>query len=155
MMTDESVRMDMQGVNCMGKDKPVSNADCTYLKEGTSFLNSQDLHEYVVLPDGIFRNADNSFMTRANGNGMQGVGIDDGDFLLFQKTDQVESGEVGMFVYGSDNQTACRIYKKLHGKTFLLATSSEREPVCVDNDANFRTLGRLLYIVKDVRKNRY
>lgn len=139
----------------MGVDKPVTDADLTYLKEGTSFFDPENQVGTIALPEDIFKDAENSFMIRANGNGMRDAGIDDGDFLMFQKTDHLASGEVGMFVYGNDRRTACRIYKKLNGKTYLLTTSAEREPVCVDNDPEFVILGKLVYVVKDVRNNRY
>lgn len=142
-------------VNKMSNDKPVTDADITYLQEGIFFFDPRNQVGTVDLPEDIFQDVKNSFMIRANGNGMHDAGIDDGDYLLFQKTDQLGSGEIGAFVYGTDHRTTCRIYKKLNEKTYLLATSTEREPVRVDDDAEFQILGRLLYIIKDVRANRF
>lgn len=78
----------------MGKDKPVTDADITYIKHGTSFFDPRNKIGDANIPLDLFKSIDAScFVTKAQGNGMQGVGIDDGDMLLFSKTDHLDSGE--------------------------------------------------------------
>lgn len=118
------------------------------------YFKEEGITGSISLPPDFLDDEKSYFSATASGNGMSGVGINDGDIIVFETTDHVESGDVGMFFF--DGKSACRIYRKYDsGKAFLLATDSSREPYEIKPDDNtFHVAGKLACIVKKAGKNR-
>ena len=80
---------------------------------------------------------------------MKDAGINDGDLLIFEKTDKVDDGVIGCFC-DEDNVATCKKYKELNGIVMLQPMNIEFEPIIIDPlKDNFRCLGRLKKVIKD------
>ena len=89
------------------------------------------------------------FAQYAKGESMKDAGINDGDLLIFERTDKVDDRVIGCFC-DEDNVATCKKYKELNGIVMLQPMNIEFEPIIIDplND-NFRCLGRLKKVIKD------
>lgn len=89
------------------------------------------------------------FAQYAKGESMKDAGINDGDLLIFEKTDKVDDGVIGCFC-DEDNVATCKKYKELNGIVMLQPMNIEFEPIIIDPlKDNFRCLGRLKKVIKD------
>ena len=83
---------------------------------------------------------------------MTSAGINDGDLLIFEVADTLEDGEIGMFFYGEEHKSICRIYKRYQSGAVYLLGNLKREPIRVDDDENFYIGGRLVGIYKAIQR---
>jgi SOS-response transcriptional repressor LexA len=81
---------------------------------------------------------------------MTSAGINDGDLLIFEVGDTLEDGDIGMFFFGKEHKSVCRIYKTYQSGAIYLLGDLKREPIRVDHDENFRIGGKLVGICKAV-----
>lgn len=89
------------------------------------------------------------FCQYANGKSMIGAGIDDGDLLVFEKTDKVDSGVIGCFCL-NDNVATCKKYKELENIIMLQPMNNDYEPIVIDPyNNNVRCIGKLKKVIKD------
>ena len=89
------------------------------------------------------------FAQYAKGESMKDAGINDGDLLIFERTDKVDDGVIGCFC-DEDNVATCKKYKELNGIVMLQPMNIEFEPIIIDPlKDNFRCLGRLKKVIKD------
>ena len=89
------------------------------------------------------------FAQYAKGESMKDAGINDGDLLIFERTDKVDDGVIGCFC-DEDNVATCKKYKELNEIVMLQPMNIEFEPIIIDPlKDNFRCLGRLKKVIKD------
>ena len=89
------------------------------------------------------------FAQYAKGESMKDAGINDGDLLIFERTDKIDDGVIGCFC-NEDNVATCKKYKELNGIVMLQPMNIEFEPIIIDPlKVNFRCLGRLKKVIKD------
>lgn len=89
------------------------------------------------------------FAQYAKGESMKDAGINDGDLLIFERTDKIDDGVIGCFC-NEDNVATCKKYKELNGIVMLQPMNIEFEPIIIDPlKDNFRCLGRLKKVIKD------
>ncbi len=91
----------------------------------------------------------------ASGTGMTDIGIDDGDFVIIEISDTIESGEIGMFVYGEDKSVVCRLYKKYDDGSEWLIASKSRKPIPVSDDPNFIVAGKIVTVCKSIAGKKF
>ena len=111
----------------------------------------------IPLPEGIIDSNGSYFSCNATGTGMCLYGIDDGDYLVFEVSDTITSGEIGMFIYGEMHTTVCRLYKEYDdGGIYLLGDPNVRQPIKIDkNDLDFSVVGQLVAVVKNMRNKKF
>ena len=89
------------------------------------------------------------FAQCAKGESMKDAGINDGDLLIFERTDKIDDGVIGCFC-NEDNVATCKKYKELNGIVMLQPMNIEFEPIIIDPlKDNFRCLGKLKKVIKD------
>lgn len=89
------------------------------------------------------------FAQYAHGKSMIGAGIDDGDLLVFEKVDKVNSGVIGCFCLDENNAT-CKKYKELESLIMLQPMNNDYEPIIIDPiNNNIRCIGKLKKVIKD------
>ncbi|MCI9094012.1 MAG: helix-turn-helix domain-containing protein [Coprobacillus sp.] len=117
---------------------------------GDGMFNDDNIIEYITVPsDGLNPNLE-YFCQRAKGDSMTGAGIIDGDILVFEKTNVIDDGCIGAFCV-DENTATCKKIKK--GKEFiqLLPMNSNYDPIIITLDNyNFRIVGKLKKVVRDV-----
>ncbi len=114
--------------------------DCIACGEMT-FLED-DIIDYITLPSTMVSTSKDYFSNYAKGDSMIDRGINEGDLLVFEKTDYLENGDVGSFCY--QNEATCKVYRETSNGIFLMPANNSYEPIYVD-DEEFRIVGKLTY----------
>ena len=116
---------------------------------GDGGFNEDNILEYVPVPSKGLSNPDNYFCQIADGNSMIDAGIDNGDLLVFEKVNRIDTGNIGCFCV-DENTAMCKKYTVVNNIVMLMPMNSEYEPVIVDPlDSCFRCIGRLRKVIKD------
>lgn len=125
------------------------------LREVTNLFNEKT--GVIALPAEMIDSSHEYYGVKADGHGMSSYGINNGDVLMFEVSDQISSGEIGTFTIGPEHKTLCRLYKQYeNGEIWLLGDPAIREPIKIDpGDPNFHVIGKLTSIIKDVRGKKY
>lgn len=99
--------------------------------------------EYVGIPQSM-RFTGEAFANPADGDSME-PGIKNGDMLIFQKTEAIDSGKIGAF--SLNGEFYCKRLRVLaDGSVWLVSDNTEYDPIRVNPEDEFRTLG--LYRMK-------
>lgn len=81
------------------------------------------LEKRLDLNDYLIKNPPATYLVRASGDSMQGVGIHDGDILVVDKSAEVSDGKVVIAViYG---EFTVKTLKRRNGKAFLVPANAE------------------------------
>lgn len=89
------------------------------------------------------------FCQYAHGKSMINAGIDDGDLLVFERVDKVDSGVIGCFCL-ENNVATCKKYKELENLIMLQPMNNDYEPIIIDPfNNNVRCIGKLKKVIKD------
>lgn len=125
------------------------------LNEVTDLFNVNT--KLITLPAEMFNVGSEYYGAKADGDGMLSYGINSGDLLIFEKTDQIASGKIGTFSIGPEHKTLCRLYRQYeNGESWLLGDPAIREPIRVDpENPEFYVIGKLTSIIRDVRGKKY
>ena len=116
---------------------------------GDGGFNEDNVLEYVPVPSKGLSNPDNYFCQIADGNSMIDAGIDNGDLLVFEKVNRIDTGNIGCFCV-DENTAMCKKYTVVNNIVMLMPMNSDYEPVIVDPlDSCFRCIGRLRKVIKD------
>ena len=116
---------------------------------GDGGFNEDNILEYVPVPSKGLSNPDNYFCQIADGNSMIDAGIDNGDLLVFEKVNRIDTGCIGCFCV-DENTAMCKKYTVVNNIVMLMPMNSDYEPVIVDPlDSCFRCIGRLRKVIKD------
>lgn len=130
-------------------DKEEAGKYISELSEVSDFFG-RSAKKTMWIPKEFFNADKDYFGAHAAGDGMTSAGINDGDLLIFEVGDTLEDGDIGMFFYGKEHKSVCRIYKTYQSGAIYLLGDLKREPIRVDHDENFRIGGKLVGICKAV-----
>lgn len=137
-------------------EKIYQQLDMTYIKVplygdiscGNGAFVDDNILDYIAVPDdGLNPNLE-YFAQIAKGDSMIEVGIEEGDIIIFQKSNTIEDGKIGAFCIDEGIAT-CKKIKK--GKTFiqLIPANTKYDPIVIDlQDSNFRVIGILKKAIK-------
>ncbi len=114
--------------------------DCIACGEMT-FLED-DIIDYITLPSTMVSPNKEYFSNYAKGDSMIDRGIKEGDLLVFEKTEQLENGDIGSFCY--QNEATCKIFRHTENGIILMPANHNFDPIFVTNN-NFRIVGKLAY----------
>ncbi len=103
---------------------------------------SNNIEDYIILPNKLLENDAEYFAIIANDNSMIKRNISTGDVLIFKMTKKINSGEVGFFQYSKG--CLCRVYIETNKGAILMPESSIEKPIFLNND-DFFTIGKLVY----------
>lgn len=134
-----------------------SQADISYIKVplyadiscGNGAFVDDNILDYVAIPDDGLNPNKEYFAQVAKGDSMIEVGIDDGDIIIFEKTNVIEDGKIGCFCI-DENVATCKKIKK--GTTFIQLIPANRnyDPIVIDiENQNFRIVGLLKKSIKN------
>lgn len=89
------------------------------------------------------------FCQYAEGESMKDAGINDGDLLVFEKTDKVDYGVIGCFCT-EDNIATCKKFTEMNGIMMLQPMNSDFPSIPIDPyNNNVRCIGKLKKVIKD------
>lgn len=134
-----------------------TNAQISYIKVplygsiscGNGAFVDDNIIDYIAVPDEGLNPHKDYFAQIANGDSMIEAGIDDGDVIVFEKSNIIENGKIGCFCI-DDNVATCKKFKK--GDTFIQLIPANRnyDPIVIDiNNNNFRVIGVLKKSIKN------
>lgn len=116
---------------------------------GTGMFVDDDILEYVAVPDSGLNPRYEYFAQYADGDSMITAGIDDGDIVVFQKSNTIEDGKIGCFCI-DENIATCKKIKKGSSFIQLIPMNPKYDPIVIDlNNSNFRIVGVLKKVIKD------
>lgn len=115
----------------------------SFISCGTGLFVDDMIEDYIAVPNRLINPHSDYFAHVASGDSMIGKGIKDGDVLVFEKTNYLESGQVGSFCIG-ESQAVCKIFRKLPNGMIMLESANDKyEPILVDiYDECFRVIGK-------------
>lgn len=116
---------------------------------GDGGFNEDNILEIVAVPSKGLNPNLKYFAQIAEGESMRDAGIGDGDLLIFERVDKVDSGVIGCFCIDL-NKAMCKKYKEQDGMIILMPMNVEYEPKFIDPlNTHFRCLGKLKKVIKD------
>ena len=117
----------------------------THVSCGEGLFNDNYVSDTISLPSELFIDGRVYFATYAQGDSMVNEGINDGDLLIFEKTDTPQENKIGTFCLG--DIALCKKYHVHDGKVYLLSANELYAPIVVEPSDNFRTVGVLAFVL--------
>lgn len=116
---------------------------------GTGIFVDENIEDYIVIPDRMVKNGKEYFANTAIGDSMIGKGINEGDIIIFEKTNALENGNIGAFCINYGN-CVCKIFRKLKNGIIILESANDNyDPIEVDlTDDCFRIIGKYIGMIK-------
>lgn len=126
------------------KDKSIplySSISC-----GMGLFVEENIEDYIAVPDRYINSNKEYFANIAKGDSMIGKGINDGDTLIFEKTNVLESGQIGSFCINDGNDCVCKAFRKLNNGMIVLESANPKyDPIIIDvTNECFRVIGKLV-----------
>lgn len=110
---------------------------------GIGAFVDEDAIDFLKLPEGWINSSNDYFANRAEGDSMEPF-ILNGDYLIFQKTDDVPAGNIGAF--SLNGEYFCKRLKQYNdGSLWLISDNPEYPPIPVKPEDDFRSLGKLSF----------
>lgn len=114
----------------------------------TNFLN-EHIEDYLEVSHSLVKNMETTFVFKVEGNSMDKAGIDDGDFLLVEETDDLNDGDIVLATIDGCC-TVKRLRKGLDTLTLLPeSTDPIHKPIYLHETDDFIIAGKIRHILKN------
>lgn len=118
---------------------------------GTGLFVDDEIIEYIPLPTEKLSKGKEYFGQYASGDSMINAGIIDGDIIVFEKTNIIETGKIGCFCI-DENIATCKRFNKTDSSIILMPANDKHMPIIVDIMSDcFKVIGKLAFVVSDRR----
>lgn len=112
-----------------------------------SFVDD-NIIDYIAVPDDNLSSNKEYFAQYAKGDSMINAGIDDGDVIVFEKTNVLDDNKIGCFCIDEGIAT-CKKFKKGPSYIQLIPMNPKYDPRVIDlENENFRIVGKLRKVIK-------
>lgn len=130
------------GYEVKDKSIPLYSSLCC----GKGLFINDNIEDYIAVPDRYINSNKEYFANIAKGDSMIGKGINDGDTLIFEKTNVLESGQIGSFCINDGNDCVCKIFRRLNNGMIVLESANPKyDPIIIDvTNECFRVIGKLV-----------
>ena len=116
---------------------------------GNGGFVDDNIIEMIPIPSKGLNKQKEYFCQYAEGESMKDAGINDGDLLVFEKTDKVDYGVIGCFCT-EDNVATCKKLTEMNGIMMLQPMNSNFDAIPIDPlNNNIRCIGKLKKVIKD------
>lgn len=128
--------------NSRKKSIPLYSSLCC----GKGLFINDNIEDYIAVPDRYINSNKEYFANIAKGDSMIGKGINEGDTLIFEKTNVLESGQIGSFCINDGNDCVCKTFRKLNNGMIVLESANPKyDPIIIDvTNECFRVIGKLI-----------
>lgn len=110
---------------------------------GNGGFVDDNIIEMIPIPSKGLNEQKEYFCQYAEGESMKDAGINDGDLLVFEKTDKVDYGVIGCFCT-EDNVATCKKLTEMNGIMMLQPMNSNFDAIPIDPlNNNVRCIGKL------------
>ena len=101
---------------------------------GEGCFCDDEIIDYVAVPSNIVRNKD-CFAVPANGDSMINIGINDGDTLIFKKTEAYEDNDIVAVCIDTEEIALCKRVKVISDESILLMSENNKySPILIDKN---------------------
>lgn len=115
---------------------------------GEGCFCDDEIIDYVAVPSNIVRTKD-CFAVPANGDSMVNIGINDGDTLIFKKTEAYEDNDIVAVCIDTEEIALCKRVKVISDESVLLMSENNKySPILIDKNKKARVIGKLVYSIK-------
>lgn len=116
---------------------------------GNGGFVDDNIIEMIPIPSKGLNKQKEYFCQYAEGESMKDAGINDGDLLVFEKTDKIDYGVIGCFCT-EDNVATCKKLTEMNGIMMLQPMNSDFDAIPIDPlNNNIRCIGKLKKVIKD------
>ena len=118
---------------------------------GTGAYVDESANEYISIPSSMLRPNKQYFANYASGDSMINQNINNGDLMIFEKSDTIANGQVGSFIIDGEEAT-CKIFKRdtKTGLIMLLPANNAYDPIPIEkNNTQFRVVGKLALVINN------
>lgn len=117
------------GYEVKDKSIPLYSSLCC----GMGLFVEENIEDYIAVPDRYINSNKEYFANIAKGDSMIEKGINDGDTLIFEKTNVLESGQIGSFCINDGNDCVCKIFRRLNNGMIVLESANPKyDPIIID-----------------------
>jgi len=117
---------------------------------GNGLFIDDYIEDYIAIPDRYIKKGREYFANVASGDSMIGKSINDGDVLVFEKTNVLSNGDIGSFCI--DDECVCKIFRQLNNGLIILESANDKYPPIeidlADESQCFRIIGKLIATFK-------
>ena len=116
---------------------------------GEGMFVEDNIEEYIQISDRLLNPNKNYFAQVANGDSMIEENIQNGDILIFEKTDHIENGQVGCFCV-DENMATCKKFFKDDASNIIMLNpaNSDYQPIVITIESmNFHVVGKLKLVI--------
>jgi repressor LexA len=117
---------------------------------GGPLLAGQNIEDYLAVPEPLSRGGE-EFILRVKGDSMEGAGILDGDFVVVQRRQEAENGEIVVALAADDESadeaTVKRFFRE-DGRVRLQPENDAFEPIYA---SYVQILGKVIGVFRQVR----
>lgn len=116
---------------------------------GTGLFVNDHIIEYITLPESLLSSNKEYFCQYAKGDSMVNENINEGDLLIFEKTTQINNGQIGCFCIDENVATCKKFYKDdLSAIITLQPANTKYAPIIVTVETmNFHVVGKLSLVI--------
>lgn len=117
---------------------------------GTGLFVDDNIDEYISLPESLLSPSKEYFCQYASGDSMIDEFINQGDLIVFEKTNRILNGEIGCFTIDDNVATCKKFYRDDQNQCIILQPANPSySPIVVnqENQAGFRVIGKLSLVI--------
>lgn len=116
---------------------------------GAGLFVDDQIIDTVSVPVSMLPNKNADYFAQyASGDSMTGAGIQDGDLIIFKKTNVIDNGQIGCFCI-DENVATCKKFSQIGGSVYLLPANDKYQPIPVEPENTcFRILGTKALLLK-------
>ncbi len=139
-----------RGIGPSAEAAPVGIPVLGRVAAGQPILAEENWSGSLELAD-MFGQTENLFALHVRGDSMIDAGILQGDYVIVQKQESAQSGEI--VVACIEEEATVKYYQPLKDRVELLPANEKYQPIVVTDDTDFRILGVVRGVVRNVGRN--
>ncbi len=106
-------------------------------------FKEEDIEDYIAIPLHLQKPDSEYFALYATDDGLKDKHIHTGDILIFEKTTDIKTGQIGCFCI--NGMVVCKIFRHHpNGTIFLDSANDDIMPIGVGPNAKFKIIGKLV-----------
>ncbi|TYB32565.1 MAG: repressor LexA [Flexistipes sinusarabici] len=116
------------------------------IKAGTPVFSEENIEGYVELAE-KFKNTQNLFCLKVEGDSMIDKGIFEDDTAVIKKQPDINEGETGAFRI--NDEVTLKTFARKEGYILLIPANKRYQSIRVTSKDSFEVIGKLIFVLKD------
>ena len=117
---------------------------------GDGIFVEDNIEEYISLPESLLSSRKDYFCQYADGDSMIDENIQSGDLIIFEKTQQLNNGDVGCFGIEDNIATCKKYFNDSKQNCIILQPANDKYSPIIINEYNyheFKIIGKLALVI--------